>query len=574
MMRRERTLVLVAAATFLYGCTGTVGGSSDPNPGPGNGNGGKPPGTSNPGNGQPSNPIPGTPGAPPPAPGAAAETPGRTPLRRLTRIQYNNTVRDLLGLTGDHATSFAGDEDAGGFKSNLISPVSEPQVEQYNKVAEELGTKAVAGGLNKISPCTPPQTAEATCADQFVKAFGKRAFRRPLLPEEVERYKAVYEAGRAGADFGSGVALVIGAMLQSPNFLYLPELGNGTMTSGPEVALGPYELASRLSYFLIGSMPDDDLFAAADGDRLKTPDQVAEQTRRLLGSPRAREAIVAFFQQWLEISDLATIDKDSMIFPEFNAALKTAMVEEIGAFVQHVTLDTAADGRLSTLLTAGYSFPGGAVRAIHGLTGTGPASKVDLPRGQRAGLLTLPGVMSVYSHPNQTGPVGRGYMVSDRMLCITPPPAPDNVDAMLPKPDPNVTMRERLEMHRKDPTCASCHQLMDPYGLTFEIYDAIGRFRTKDGNKDVDASSKGLPAIGDVANAIELMDKMSQNETMRRCVTRQWFRYAFGREEAASDDATLNAALAAFGRSDFVITDLLVGLSTSKGFRFRSPLVP
>jgi len=574
MTRRERTLVLVAAATFLYGCTGTVGGSSDPNT-PGNGggnNGGRPPGPGMTGGSQPSNPIPGTPGAPPPAPGAAAETPGRTPLRRLTRIQYNNTVRDLLGLTGDFGSAFAGDEDAGGFKSNLISPVSEPQVEQYNKVAEELGTRAVAAGLNKISPCTPPQTAEGTCADQFVKAFGKRAFRRPLLPEEVERYKAVYEAGRNGADFGAGVALVIAAMLQSPNFLYLPELGQGG--GGSEVALGPYELASRLSYFLVGSMPDDELFAAADADRLKTPDQVAEQTRRLLGSTRAREAIVAFFQQWLEISELASIDKDVMIFPEFNAGLKTAMVEEIAAFVQHVTLDTAADGRLSTLLTAGYSFPGGPVRAIHGLPGMGAASKVDLPTGQRAGLLTLPGVMSVYSHPNQTGPVGRGYMVSERMLCITPPPAPDNVDAMLPKPDPNVTMRERLEQHRKDPQCASCHQLMDPYGLTFEIYDAIGRFRTKDGNKDVDASSKGLPAIGDVANAIELMDKMSKNETVRSCVTRQWFRYAFGRMEEKSDEATVTTALAAFGRSDFVITDLLVGLSTSKGFRFRSPLVP
>jgi hypothetical protein len=575
MTRRERTLVLVAAATFLYGCTGTVGGSSTPGPGD-SGNGNRPPpggsGGSGSGGNQPSNPIPGTPGAPPPAPGAAAETPGRTPLRRLTRTQYNNTIRDLLGVTGDFGASFSGDEDAGGFKSNLTSPVSEQQVEQYNRVAEELGTKAVAGGLNKISPCTPPQTAEAACADQFVKAFGKRAFRRPLLPEEVERYKAVYEAGRTGADFGAGVALVIAAMLQSPNFLYLPELGQGP--GGAEVALGPYELASRLSYFLLGSMPDDELFAAADGDRLKTPDQVAEQTRRLLGSSRARDGIVTFFQQWLEISDLGTIDKDSMIFPEFTPALKTAMGDEIAAFVRHVTLDAAADGRLGTLLTASYTFPGGPVRALYGLQGQGAGEKTDLPAGQRAGLLTLPGVMSVYSHPNQTGPVGRGYMVSDRLLCTTPPPAPDNVDAMLPKPDPNVTMRERLETHRKDPSCASCHQLMDPYGLTFEIFDAIGRYRTKDGNKDVDASSKGLPAIGDVTNAIDLMDKLSKSQDVRKCVTRQWFRYAFGRMEGPSDDPTIAAGLAAFGRSDFVMTDLMVGLATSKGFRFRAPLVP
>jgi hypothetical protein len=163
-------------------------------------------------------------------------------------------------------------------------------------------------------------------------------------------------------------------------------------------------------------------------------------------------------------------------------------------------------------------------------------------------------------------------MVSDRLLCITPPPAPDNVDAMLPPPDPNVTTRERLENHRKDPSCASCHALMDPYGLTFEIYDSIGRYRTKDGNKAVDATGKGLPSIGDVANAIELMDKLSKTPAVRSCVTRQWFRYAFGRMEGDSDQPTLDAALAAFGRSDFVMADLLVGLSTSKGFRFRSPL--
>ena len=156
MMRRERSrLALIAAAAALAGCTGAVEGQRPGNePGPAGGSGGRPPGqmSTPPG----TNPIPGTPGAPPTTPGAAAEKPGRTPLRRLTRIQYNNTVRDLLGVSGDSAAAFAGDEDAGGFKSNLISPVSEPQVEQYHRAAEDLATKAVAGGLARLSPCTPP----------------------------------------------------------------------------------------------------------------------------------------------------------------------------------------------------------------------------------------------------------------------------------------------------------------------------------------------------------------------------------------------------------------------------------
>ena len=364
-------------------------------------------------------------------------------------------------------------------------------------------------------------------------------------------------------------------MLQSPNFLYLPELGAGRRPH--EVALGPYELASRLSYFLIGSMPDDDLFAAADGDRLKTPDQVAEQTRRLLGSPRAREAIVSFFQQWLEISDLATIDKDSMIFPEFNAALKAAMVEEISAFVQHVTLDTAADGRLSTLLTAGYSFPGGPVRAIHGLhrhgrrQQGGPAAP-----GQRAGLLTLPGVMSVYSHPNQTGPVGRGYMVSDRMLCITPPPGAGQRGRHVAQAR---SQRDHAGTAGDAPQGSHLRQLPPADGSLRPHLRDLRRHRPlphqgrQQGRRR--QLARGCRPSATSTNAVELMDKLAKNETVRSCVTRQWFRYAFGRDGGrTATSATLNAALAAFGRSDFVITDLLVGLSTSKGFRFRAPLVP
>jgi hypothetical protein len=577
--------VLLAAATTTAaaGCTGTVEGGANPGTPPAGGGqqppgpGGGAPGPGNPGNpGTPGNPgNPGNPANPGNPPVAGPETPGHTPLRRLSREQYNNTVRDLLGMSGDFSAAFSGDDDVGGFRTNGISPVSEPQVEQYLRAAEDLATRAVAGpGLARLSPCVPPAMPEMTCADRFVRTFGKRAFRRPLAADEVTRYLGVYNVGRGPtADFAGGVSLVIATMLQSPHLLYLPENGDPRGAEPNALPLERYELASRLSYFLVGSLPDDELFAAADADALRTPEQVAAQARRLLKTPRARDSIASFYTQWLELTDMHVLDKDVMSFPDFTPALRTAMRDEVGAFVNHVTL--AGDGKLASLLTATFAFPAGPLHKLYGLAGNGAAmvtTPVELPRGQRAGILTLAGVMALYAHPDQTGPVGRGYMVSDKLLCITPPPAPDDVNVMLPKPDPAVTTRERLEQHRADPRCATCHALMDPYGLTFENYDAIGRWRANDGRKPVDATAKGLPGVGDVKDAVELMARLAVSPQVRDCLTRQWFRYGFGRVEGTTDNPTLGLALGGFARADHSVPELLVALASSKGFRYRTPV--
>jgi hypothetical protein len=365
---------------------------------------------------------------------------------------------------------------------------------------------------------------------------------------------------------------VVSALLQSPNFLYLPEVGVARLAEKDGVPLDPYEVASRLSYFFLGSMPDAELFVAADMDKLRLPEQVAEQARRLFKSPKARDSIISFYQQWLEISDMLLTEKDTKVFPTFTPALRTAMRDEVSAFVDNVT--RTGDGKLQTVLSASFSYPSGALYEVYGLPAGAAAARTELPRGQRAGLLTLPGVLSVYAHSDQSGPVGRGFLVSEKLLCVTPPPPPDNVDATLPKPDPNSSTRERLERHRTDPTCNSCHGLMDPYGLTFEIYDAIGRYRTKDGPRTVDATATGLPNnVGDVKDAVELMGKLAVTAEVRRCVTTQWFRYGFGREEGRDDAGTLAAALAAFAKTDYTLPDLLVGMSATRGFRYRKPVV-
>jgi hypothetical protein len=556
MIARLRHWSALAVVAGLSACTGSIDGNGAPgggSPQPGAGAPNTPGGSGN-------QPIPTTPGV---------ERPGRTPVRRLTHLEYNNTIRDLLGLDEDFAGAFAGDEEAGGFAANTVSPVSEAQADQFHAAAEAIAAKAL-GSLNQIAPCAGGASPDA-CGQDFVRNFGRRAFRRPLSNDELARYKQVYTTGANGGDHGSGVALVITAMLQSPNFLYLPEHGNKQAAEKDGLPLDQYETAARLSYFLISSMPDAALSAAADQGALRTPDQVAAHARRLLGTPQARDSIVSFYLQLLELPSLSTVDKDPKLFPQYTPAVRAAMADEVASFASRVTLE--GDGKLETLFSAGFSFPAAALAPIYGLpdgAGANGMAQVTLPKGQRAGLLTLPAVMAVYAQTDQTRPVGRGFLVADKLLCNTPPPAPDNVP-MLPPPAPNVTTRERLEKHRSDPSCSACHALFDPFGLTFEIYDPIGRYRSTEGNKPVDATGKGLPnGFSDVKDATELLPQLAKSDTVRDCLVRQWFRFALGREDGKDDGATLSAARAAFAKADFTVRDLLVGLATTRGFRYRA----
>jgi hypothetical protein len=560
-MRLSTCMTAAALAALGFtACTGSIAGHDrkpgDPDPDPGSGASGG------------SGPRTGTGGAPGGGGGPTAESPGRTPLRRLTHTEYNNTIRDLLGLREDFAGAFAGDEDAGGFASNTASPVSEDQADQYHVAADAIATKAITAGVAKLAPCAPPAGAGDACADQFVRGFGRRAFRRPLTTEEITRYKQVFTAGGGAADFAGGIQLVITAMLESPNFLYLPERGDKKAAEKDALPLDPYETAARLSYFLIASTPDDALSAAADAGELRTPEQVLAQGKRLLASDRARDSMVSFFLQWLEIGDLGQSTKDPKMFPQYTPDVVAAMTAELQSFSSRVTLE--GDGKLATLLTAGYSYPPAALGPVYGVTGANGTAQVAFPKGQRAGLLTLAGVMSLYAHEDQTRPVGRGFLIADKLLCTTPPAPPDNVPA-LPPVSANVTTRERLEQHRKDPACAACHAAFDGYGLTFEIYDAIGRYRSTESGKAVDATGKGLPGgLTDVKDATELLPQLAQSKDVRDCLVKQWFRYAFGRVEGGPDNATLSTAGAAFAKNDYVTRDLLLGLATSRGFRYRA----
>jgi len=570
MFRTLRAALGSGAAMVLVlgigGCVGSVG-SPDSKAEPG-GAGAQAPGQG--GSGQGSTGQGG--GGQDPSTGPGTSMPEHVPLRRLTRTQYNNTIRDLLGIEGDHAAVFGLDEREGGFDANSKAPVKELVLEKYREVAKDLASKAVAT-LDRIAPCASPASADAGCVDAFLATLGRRAYRRPLTSEESDRYKQLYQLAKdSGADYAGGIELLLSTMLQSPHFLYRPELGDESRAGAEGVPLTAYETASRLSYLFLNSMPDEVLFTAADGNELGSVAEIAAQAERLLAKPQARETIVSFHAQWLHVDELLTVEKNADIYPDFNDELRAAMKAEVDEFVDQVARQ--GDGKLETLLAADFSYVPEALYDLYGLDGNGNMGRVDLPSGQRAGLFTLPAVMTRHSHADQTSLVGRGALVSDRLLCIEPPSPPDDVDAVIPKPDPNIPTRKRFEEHRADPQCAACHQLMDPLGIPFEIYDGIGKYRTIDGGEAVDATSAlaGTDNDGPVKDATELMKRLSQTSEVRRCMTQQWFRYVFGRMDTAGDGPAIDAALQAFGSSGHQIPDLLVALSTTNAFRFRRPV--
>jgi Protein of unknown function (DUF1592)/Protein of unknown function (DUF1588)/Protein of unknown function (DUF1595)/Protein of unknown function (DUF1587)/Protein of unknown function (DUF1585) len=496
---------------------------------------------------------------------------GVSPLRRLTRSQYDNTVRDLLGITGNPSAQLAPDEKVGPFYSNGTAPVTELLAEQYMRVAEDLATTA-ATDLGALVPCDPAVDDQVACGADFVDTFGMRAFRRPLTAEERTALVGLFESAYAAEGFTGGIELVIQAVLQSPQFLYHLELG--MPAAGDDVvALDHYELASRLSYFLWDSMPDDALLQAAGDGELDTPEALRAQAERMLGDPRAAAAIASFHRQWLHLDGLGNLEKNQEAYPAFSIALRDAMADETTRFADWVI--RSDDGRLETLLTASYSFLDGPLFELYGVTPPAdhdPSMPVQLDPTQRAGLLTHASVLATHAHADQSSPVHRGKLVRENFLCTPLAPPPPEVDVVPPPLDPNATTRERFDQHRSDPACAGCHNLIDPLGFGFEHYDGIGAWRATDVGKDVDASGEvvGTEDInGPFDGAPELAQLLASSEQVRTCVAEQWFSFGFGREPAQDDACSFDAMAVAFAESDHDIRELLLTMITTDSFRHR-----
>jgi hypothetical protein len=502
-------------------------------------------------------------------------SPGPAPARRLTRWEYNNTVRDLLGDETRPADAFPADEEALGFSNNAAAlTTSSTLVQSYLLAAEGVAERATAD-LTSLLPCAMPAGGDEACARQFVSSFGRRAFRRPLDDGEVEAMVGLYRAGAAGGGAREGVRLVIEALLQSPPFLYRLEFDPAPGASAASVPLGPWALASRLSYFLWGSMPDDELFAAAEAGRLAGPDEVAAEARRMLADPRARAMVARFHEEWLDYDRVLAVGrgKSAQYFPEWSADYAPLMLEEARAFVGHVVFDDPA-GDLTTLLTAPYTFVNARLGSFYGLEGA-PAGEAfgRVEAGGRAGLLTLGALLAFHAHSDQTSPVHRGQLVRERLLCDPVPPPPPEVTISVPAVDAGATARERFAQHSRGAACAGCHAKLDPIGFGFENFDGVGRFRaTEPGGAPVDAAGelKGTDVDGQFVGAAELAARLARSGQVRDCYVAQWFRFAHGRgEEAEADRCTLATLREAFGASGGNVRELLVAMTRTDAFLFR-----
>jgi len=508
-------------------------------------------------------------------------------LRRLTHSQYNNTIHDLLHEASSPAGQFPPEDFVDGFKDQYealsVSPI---QTEAYALAAERLAANAFRRGDSRgLMPC-PAAAADSACRARFIETFGRHAFRRPLTEKEIARYTELFQSQNESL---AGAQLVIQTMLQSPNFLFwLDETPNPQWKS--------YATASRLSYFLWNSMPDDALLdRAADGE-LSTPDGLTRVIRRMLADPKARQGLDEFVSEWLRFDRVLTAARERRMFPLFSRELSAAMTEEARRFLGDLVWN---DKNFMAAFTANYSFVNSGLAAIYKVSP--PArdfDRVEFPvSDERSGLLGQALFLTLTSKPEGTAPTGRGLFVREQFLCQHVPPPPPGVDTNLPPivESQPMTNRDRMAMHATNKMCAGCHSLIDPIGFGFEKFDAIGMHHDKDqllfmpvvedAVKARSAKPKEVYLDVDTTGAItglrdarfsnprEIGELLARTTECQECIAKQVFRYMAGRLETPADRALLRQAFEDFRNSHFQFQKLLVSLAKGREFPPASKVV-
>jgi hypothetical protein len=499
-------------------------------------------------------------------PGADCEgTPGRVGLQRLSRAEYNRTVRDLFGVTSAPADAFPPDSATSSFDNNAKSLTVSPQLaELLFDAAEDVAAQAMANMGGEIVTCDPSQGAD--CARTTLGALALRVYRRPATEGELDDLEALVQfAASEGKTFEASIEHALVAMLMSPQFLYrsVPAAGAAPLAPGQIVALDDYEVATRLSYFLWGSTPDDELLAHAAEGVLRERETLRSEFERMLADPKASALYEGFFRQWLQLGRLGAATPDVESFPEFSEQLRAEMAEETRLFFEGIR---ERDGSALEIITGTETYANEAIAALYGVPG--PTGQWFVPIAtdptQRAGVLTMPAVLTMTSGPQAPNIVKRGVWLAEAILCAAPPPPPAAVPAE-PVPQPGETERERLARHRFDPNCASCHDLIDPLGFAFESYDALGRWRDEIDGAPVDNLGK-LPDGTTVAGVVEMAELLASGDDYPSCVTEKLMTYALGRTPTADDQCVVSAIAEATVTPDGTLSDLLWAVVTSDAF--------
>ncbi|WP_437305384.1 DUF1592 domain-containing protein [Sorangium sp. So ce388] len=511
------------------------------------------------------------------APGVTA--PGPMPrLTRLTHAQYDNTIRDLLGKDMKASAAFLADPAFEGFTNNARAlTVSDRLARDYRRAAETIAADAVVDQavLGKILPCAPEGDG-AACARQFIKELGKRVYRRPLSAEQEEAYAAAFARGdglfESGTPFEQGVRHVLEAMLQSPHFLYRVELSD-ELDGEQVIPLDGYEVATRLSYLLWNSLPDDALLAAAEGGALGTPEGIEVEARRMLADDKAVSALDDFHRQWLHMSGYADLSKDPALYEGFDASVSSAMLAETQQFIRHVILEMEGDYR--TLMTAPVGFVNDKLAPIYGVAGSFTSELVETPLdpGERAGLLTQAGFLSSHAFFNKTSPIHRGVFIQRQILCAELLDPPANINTELPPIQGEIrTTRDQVEAHTSPKACSSCHGMINPPGFAFEHFDAVGRYRADEEGEPIDAT--GTMQVGETEvsfdGAIDLVKQLAESPVAQRCYLTNWYRYGNARQLSREDACTIEDLDKKLVESGYNIKELLVALTQTRTFRYRA----
>jgi hypothetical protein len=575
----------LSIAFLIAGCSGTIGdrlmpggdnAGTGPGTGPGSGGPGTGPGTGAGGSGGGMTGG-GTGGQPPMLCTDGMVHAGRAPLRRLTRFEYNNTVRDLFGDTTSPATAFPAEEIGNGFGNDADAlSVSSFLAEQYGSVAEGVATRLTtnAAQFAKFAPCAATVTAatEDACTRTLITNVAGKAWRRTVTDAEIADLLKLEQSMRplTGATFATSASAVIQAILLAPDFIYRIEWGVPDPANASLKRVSGDEMATRLSYFFWGTAPDDALRASAKTGELSTAQGVLGKATQMLDDVRSRPVVRFFFDDLLPINGLTDLERDKTLFPNYTPTIGSLMHEEVQQFLAFEIFD--GPGTWTDAMTAPYTFVNGPLAAFYGMSGVSGNTFVKVPTDatKRIGFLTQAGVMAGTTHSNTTNPVTRGSFVVQKLMCNKISLPSGDILAMVKPPDPYSapTARQRFTMHKTQPVCAGCHSQMDPVGFALENFDPMGTWRDKENGITIDASGS-LPATGQmVSGPVDLVQKLAAADQTQFCFATHWMDFAYGRSTGVGDECATAAVEVAFQKSGYNVKQMLLALTQTDEFLY------
>ncbi len=504
---------------------------------------------------------------------SAVKHPGRVTIRRLNKAEYNNTIRDLIGLDLQLANDFPADDVGDGF-DNIGDVLSIPPVllEKYLAAAESIAVQVFKDpeARKRVLVHTPPSDDKRVeTARRNVNEFAAKAFRRPITPDEEDRLFALMKfAWDQNSSEDEILQTVVTAILSNPRFLFRIEQDPKADDEDGIRELDNFELASRLSYFLWSSMPDQELFDLARQGDLTKPDVVNSQIRRMLADPKSRALVDNFAGQWLQLRDVSRLEPDREKFPTFDDELQAAMRGETELFFEHMIRE---DRSVMEFLNADYTFVNERLAKHYGIDNVQGAEfqRVAMQAGRR-GVLTHAGILMLTSNPTRTSPVKRGKWILDNILAEPPPPPPANVPELDDDGETLGSLREQMEQHRANPACAVCHSKMDAIGFGLENFDAIGSWRDLDGRFPIDASGS-LPGDRKFQGSADLIEILAEDKRVEfcRCLASKMLTYAIGRGLTSYDRCAVNEIVNALETSEYRFSALVTAVVTSDPFTMR-----